>query len=358
MYFLIIGILIIGLLIIFYNPRQNIYENLNERSLKAYLGSINEDTGYEEGSSNSNGKSCLNNGEDGYLWKYNITEDNKVLNKSICVPTIYTDPTAFIPCSSENPGIPDNIKCSNLKNKTCNDEIARVTNIAPAGDEQQYVYICKDKKCPCMNKYGKDYKGPAGNQYKCTFGGCSGTKYDCCPNSIIAKIDKDGSNCGKSWNCDKNRCLELKNETGDYKTLKDCQDKCKFGGCSGTKYDCCPNSIIAKIDKDGSNCGKSWNCDKNRCLELKNETGKYKTLKDCQDKCPLNGISGVSGGNSNSLSWTGCIQSLGNDVIYKKNFNDICNSKYPSSTYDSLDARGCTIGYTRVGCSLNSPDEV
>ena len=65
MYFLIIGILIIGLLIIFYNPRQNIYENLNERSLKAYLGSINEDTRYEEGSSNSNGKSCLNNGEDG-----------------------------------------------------------------------------------------------------------------------------------------------------------------------------------------------------------------------------------------------------------------------------------------------------
>ena len=293
MYFLIIGILIIGLLIIFYNPRQNIYENLNERSLKAYLGSINEDTGYQEGSSNSNGKSCLNNGEDGYLWKYNITEDNKVLNKSICVPTIYTDPTAFIPCSSENPGIPDNIKCSNLKNKTCNDEIARVTNIAPAGDEQQYVYICNDKKCPCMNKYGKDYKGPAGNQYKC-----------------------------------------------------------KFGGCSGTEHGCCPNSIIAKIDKDGSNCGKSWNCDKNRCLELKNETGDYKTLKDCQDKCPLNGISGVSGGNSNSLSWTGCIQSPG------KNFNDICNSKYPSSTYDSLDARGCTIGYTRVGCSLNSPDEV
>lgn len=326
MYFLIIGILIIGLLIIFYNPRQNIYENLNlnERSLKAYLGSINEDTGYEEGSSNSNGKSCLNNGEDGYLWKYNIT-DNKD-EQSICVPTIYTDPTAFIPCSSEKPGIPDNIKCSNLKNKTCNDEIARVTNIAPAGDEQQYVYICKDKKCPCMNKYGKDYKGPAGNTYKCNIGGCSGTVDGCCPNSIIPKIDKYGSNCGKSWNCDKNRCLELKNETGDYKTLKDCQDKCE----------------------------KNWKCDNNKCNKVSNSTGDFKTENECNNNCPLNGISGVSGGNSNGLSWTDCIQSRGNVLKY----NDICNLKYPLSTYDHLDARGCKIGYTRVGCSLNSPAEV
>jgi hypothetical protein len=334
MYFLIIGILIIGLLIIFYNPRQHIYENLNlnERSLKAYLGSINEDTGYKEGSSNSMGEICNNNNKDGYSWNYNITKDNKVLDKSICVPTIYTDPTAFIPCSSEKPGIPDNIDCSDLKDKKCEDEIKKLINFAPAGDEQQYVYICKNNKCPCMNKYGKDYDGPAGNKYKCNIGGCKGTRYKCCPNSTTAKKDEAGSNC-KNWKCEKKNCIKLLNSTGDFKTKKECQD----------------------------NCGKSWKCEKKKCIKLLNSTGKYKTEKDCQDNCSLNGISGVSGGYPGNLSWTKCIEAPHPNLANDKKiniFNTICNSEYQSSTYDSLDARGCKIGYTRVGCSLNSPDEL
>lgn len=59
-------------------------------------------------------------------------------------------------------------------------------------------------------------------------GGCSGTRYGCCPNNMTPKIDVSGSNC-------------IINQK-------------PVGGCSGTRYGCCPNKMTPKIDEYGSNC--------------------------------------------------------------------------------------------------------
>jgi len=59
------------------------------------------------------------------------------------------------------------------------------------------------------------------NKDKPIIGGCSSTKYGCCPDEKTAK-NKDGTNCF-------------------------------IGGCSSTKYGCCPDGKTAR-NKDGSNC--------------------------------------------------------------------------------------------------------
>jgi hypothetical protein len=58
-------------------------------------------------------------------------------------------------------------------------------------------------------------------------GGCSGTRYGCCPNGTTAKADAYGTNCRTSP---------------------------MIGGCSGTRYGCCPNGTTAKADTYGTNC--------------------------------------------------------------------------------------------------------
>ncbi len=58
---------------------------------------------------------------------------------------------------------------------------------------------------------------------KCLIGGCQGTKYGCCCDTITAAIDASGSNC--------------------------------TGQCCGTQFGCCPYSTEQKIDPEGKNCG-------------------------------------------------------------------------------------------------------
>jgi len=55
-------------------------------------------------------------------------------------------------------------------------------------------------------------------------GGCSATRYGCCPGSIQAKQDAAGTNCDP------------------------------IGGCNGTEFGCCPDNTTAKKDRKGSNC--------------------------------------------------------------------------------------------------------
>ena len=59
-------------------------------------------------------------------------------------------------------------------------------------------------------------------------GGCSGTRFGCCPDGYTAKNNHRGSNC------DTRRHL--------------------IGGCSGTRYGCCPDGYTAKNNHRGSNC--------------------------------------------------------------------------------------------------------
>lgn len=60
-----------------------------------------------------------------------------------------------------------------------------------------------------------------GNKDKPVIGGCSSTKYGCCPDGKTAK-NKHGTNCF-------------------------------IGGCSSTKYGCCPDGKTAR-NKHGTNC--------------------------------------------------------------------------------------------------------
>ena len=59
-------------------------------------------------------------------------------------------------------------------------------------------------------------------------GGCSGTRYGCCPDGYIAKNDYRGSNCHTRHHL--------------------------IGGCSGTRFGCCPDGYTAKNNHRGSNC--------------------------------------------------------------------------------------------------------
>jgi len=64
-------------------------------------------------------------------------------------------------------------------------------------------------------------------------GGCSGTRYGCCPNNVTPKYDEQGSNCpGRT----------------PYIPPK------PIGGCSGTRYGCCPNNVTPKYNEQGTNC--------------------------------------------------------------------------------------------------------
>ena len=58
-------------------------------------------------------------------------------------------------------------------------------------------------------------------------GGCSGTRYGCCPDGVTAKVDEAGLNCPGSQ---------------------------PVGGCAGTRYGCCPDGVTARVDAEGRNC--------------------------------------------------------------------------------------------------------
>jgi len=77
---------------------------------------------------------------------------------------------------------------------------------------------------------------------------CSQTKFGCCPDGINSKINYYGTNCpgynpGPGYN-----------PINPYPPGPGPLPPKPIGGCSGTRYGCCPNSIEAKIDTIGSNC--------------------------------------------------------------------------------------------------------
>jgi hypothetical protein len=82
-----------------------------------------------------------------------------------------------------------------------------------------------------QNHSGYIIKGPKGNIFHTpvpVVGGCASTQYGCCPDSVSAKVDANGSNCAP------------------YPP--------PVVSCAGTQYGCCPDSVTAKVDANGSNC--------------------------------------------------------------------------------------------------------
>ena len=81
-------------------------------------------------------------------------------------------------------------------------------------------------------------------------GKCSQTTFGCCPDGVNSKINFYGTNCP------------------GYRPVPGYPSQPPpppppgpgpvnpkpIGGCAGTRYGCCPNSQIAKINPQGSNC--------------------------------------------------------------------------------------------------------
>ena len=125
--------------------------------LKSYLSSVNNVNDFEKGCLQDYTTPGCQVSENG---KYEFGQNWKVQYKNnicdACVPEIYSDPKAYIPCDSPNPGPPDLTGCG-LPTDECINEIEKVPSYIKKEDRQQYVYSCNNK-CPCMWKYGKDYK--------------------------------------------------------------------------------------------------------------------------------------------------------------------------------------------------------
>lgn len=85
-------------------------------------------------------------------------------------------------------------------------------------------------------------------QTNVTKASCSQTKFGCCPDGINSKINYFGSNCpgykpGPGYLPDH-----------DYIPGPGPIPPKPIGGCSGTRYGCCPNNLTPKVDESGSNC--------------------------------------------------------------------------------------------------------
>jgi hypothetical protein len=78
-------------------------------------------------------------------------------------------------------------------------------------------------------------------------GNCSQTAFGCCPDGVNSKINFYGTNCpgyrpGPGY------------PNPPPPPGPGPRPPKAIGGCSGTRYGCCPNNQTPKIDMQGSNC--------------------------------------------------------------------------------------------------------
>lgn len=84
---------------------------------------------------------------------------------------------------------------------------------------------------------------------KATQASCSQTAFGCCPNGVDSKINFYGTNCpgyrpGPGY----------KPIPPPYVPPPPVPGPKPIGGCAGTRYGCCPNNNMPKINQQGSNC--------------------------------------------------------------------------------------------------------
>ena len=224
-------LLIIVLFALFYFTKFNYIEPFAlDDQLKNYLALNGLEKGFVKGYPlDFKVPSCLvsdpngSGSQIGNLWKVEYKDGTR----DVCVPDIYRNKNAYIPCNSPNPGPPDLTGCGIPDpDSECVKEMEKVPNSINYEDRQQYVYSCKNGKCPCTWKYGKDYK------IKCVDSvsiGCKGTLYGCCQDEITVK-NKLGTNCIDSYNVYNGLswigCTKYKNRVTDYKNKQKFNSLC------------------------------------------------------------------------------------------------------------------------------------
>jgi len=81
---------------------------------------------------------------------------------------------------------------------------------------------------------------------------CSQTAFGCCPNGVDSKINFYGTNCPR-YNPGPGYFLSTPPPPPPPPGPGPVPPK-PIGGCSGTRYGCCPNNQTPKFDINGSNC--------------------------------------------------------------------------------------------------------
>jgi hypothetical protein len=94
-----------------------------------------------------------------------------------------------------------------------------------------------------------------------TTASCSQTSFGCCPNGVDSKINFYGTNCpayspGPGYLPTKKVIVVSKPLPHPVHPLPPPPHPIykPVGGCSGTRYGCCPDNITPKVDEHGSNC--------------------------------------------------------------------------------------------------------
>jgi len=89
---------------------------------------------------------------------------------------------------------------------------------------------------------------------------CSQTTFGCCPDGVNSKINFYGTNCpgyrpSPGYLPTPSPSPPPPPPPQPIPTPPPPPPPVKpIGGCSGTRYGCCPNNITAKVDSQGSNC--------------------------------------------------------------------------------------------------------
>jgi hypothetical protein len=85
------------------------------------------------------------------------------------------------------------------------------------------------------------------HQEKPMQGSCAQTVFGCCPDGVNSKINFYGTNC-PGYKPIPGYPLQPQPQNQNQNQNQ------MIGGCSGTRYGCCPDNYTAKIDVQGSNC--------------------------------------------------------------------------------------------------------
>lgn len=80
-----------------------------------------------------------------------------------------------------------------------------------------------------------------------TQGTCSQTTFGCCPDGVNSKVNYYGTNCPGYYPTPPPQPTPPQPGPGPTPPKP-------IGGCSGTRFGCCPNNQTPKINQQGSNC--------------------------------------------------------------------------------------------------------
>ena len=151
---------------------------------------------------------------------------------------------------------------------------------------------------------------------------------------------------------------------GEYAGLNECQEECSL---PGVKYNCDPKSRQCTVAGDGEGgdyddlascnkaCGAWYDCDSsNGQCKINNQSGKYKSLEECQSSCTGPGYTFDCTDNKCVINQAGTGKYTGDDALEK--CNDEC-TKYKCDTTTgqcSPDAQGDYTGLStcHAACSI------